>query len=177
MCDIQQDCVDLVVDVLSSKQIPIITDCTILGQLLYTEALAMAKDGVLAVSEPCVDENYDPSVTCYGFQERIKYQCYDDENSYIPVSQLNTYMQAFTTKKTHVQQLWMAQGHWQSSEVSVPLGLLQNSSVTKDEYRSKQNKRLAQQIIDSEIGPYINILELDNVCDNGILVFNELQKL
>jgi hypothetical protein len=67
------------------------------------------------------------------------------------------------------QELWMAQAHWQYSTMSVILGFLHDSSITKDESRSGLNQALVPLFAPG--GKYanvtVNMVEVDDVCDSG----------
>ncbi len=60
----------------------------------------------------------------------------------------------------------MAQGHWQYSTTSVAAGLLKESSILLDESRSGINALQVQNLTRRDF-KYLNLLEVDNVCDQG----------
>jgi hypothetical protein len=70
--------------------------------------------------------------------------------------------------------LWMAQGHWQSTAVSISLGTLHNSSVLLDESRSGANEWILESIYQRKFD-YLNLLELDNVCNHGLEIYQAIQ--
>jgi len=178
------NCEQAVLDVLNAKQIAYIgpDQCDMYVTLSYQDALSMTKgsNGVLAVYEPCADENYDPTITCYGFQDKTKYSCYGNrdggDHSDIPLGALDAYIAIWSQSPPISKQLWLTQAHWQSSVESVPMGILHGSSVTLDEERSSVNSRVAGNIRSGAI-KYANLLELDNVCDGGNDIYSALQEM
>jgi len=155
--------------VLKSFGIPFIQDCNELSGLTVQGAYAKGK--LLAIIN-CVEEQYDPKITCYS----LEYTCYG-RNKEAAWSKFENYMKNATQPSTSTS-LRMQQAHWQSSTESVPLGLAHGSSVLKDEKSSGVNKWLAEQI---NAGAFargsLNLVELDNVCDYGSDVFAALNKL
>jgi hypothetical protein len=70
----------------------------------------------------------------------------------------------------------MLQFHWQSDAKSDILGTLHNSSIIKDVNRSNLNVYVENYIYSKKI-KYLNILELDDVCNNGINVYKAIQSV
>jgi hypothetical protein len=61
----------------------------------------------------------------------------------------------------------MLQAHWQYSAKSVASGVVLFSSILSDETRSSTNERILNELNHGRWGSNLNILELDNVCDQG----------
>ena len=81
-----------------------------------------------------------------------------------------------TTKmsKAH-DKLWMVQTHWQSTAGSITLGTAHRSSLLEDVERSGMNVWVADSI-NNMLFEHVNIVEVDNVCDHGIDIYNALTK-
>lgn len=171
-----------VMAVLDETNTAYIADCSQLQSMTYQEALQTSGLIPLLAIFDCMEENYDPSITCYGYdkEKNTNYCCYKD-SAEIPLRDLDRYCienthdaEEYSASASH---LWMTQAHWQSSEVSVPMGLLHNSSVLLDESRSNTNQRLAAALLANQLGPYINMVEVDNVCDGGLDIYKALSSL
>lgn len=133
-----------------------------------------------------VEENYDPSISCYSqlAKEEVAalnatlngnphnsslkaardlFSCYGSEaqKAFDP---LWSYMTSMTDGRGKQQgKFWMAQAHWQYDTSSVIQGELKLSCILKDESKSGVNKKLADKI-SSGLFPHINLLEVDDVC-------------
>lgn len=172
------NCKDLSIELMKSLNIMTVSNCDDLSTLSYKKAYVQSRlrgGGHLMALFDCVDEEFDPKVNCYG----KGYSCYDswpENSSSIPWETMENYIYN-VTKRVPVSdgQLWMTQAHWQSSTVSVPLGILHNSTVLKDEERSSMNIWIAAQISEKKL-PFLNIVEVDNVCDHGLDIYNALLK-
>lgn len=163
----ESGCKEAVVKLLQNSNVPFVQDCNILNGLTVQDAYSKGK--LFAVLD-CMEEQYDPSITCYS----ISATCYTDSSSSTePWDKFKAYMTNATARAPGTN-LVMQQAHWQSSTESVPIGLLHGSSVLLDESRSNMNKWIADNIAKY---PYISLVELDNVCDGGEAVFNALQTL
>ena len=165
-----QETKDEVVKLLQSRNIPFIQNCGDLAGL--TVQAAYNKGKLLAVLD-CMEEQYDPSITCYS----LDYTCYG-HNKDKAWSKLEAYMaKAAVANPATNAHLRMQQAHWQSSSESVPLGLAHGSSVLQDEQKAGVNGWLAGQIKAKVLSTgSLNLLELDNVCDQGPAVFAALQQ-
>jgi hypothetical protein len=75
----------------------------------------------------------------------------------------------------------MLQAHWQLTASSITQGVLHASSTLDDESRASVNSRVADAVTCSPCPPsggvfkYLNFLQVDNVCDNGIKLYNALR--
>lgn len=158
---------------LQTAGLPIISDCSVLAGLTLAAArnLSRLPSGGLAaaITGPCVDEKYDPSIECYLFEKGSEYVCYDNSTKSVPVSKLWSYLNASTAIPAHTSdgQLWMAQGHWQYSASSVTAGTLRGSSILADEAKANVNAMLTAAVTAGQF-PFLNLLEVDNVCDHGL---------
>jgi hypothetical protein len=165
-----QESREATLQVLKNFGIPFIQDCNELSGLTVQGAYAKGK--LLAVFD-CVEEQYDPKITCYS----LEYTCYG-RNKEDAWNKFENYLKNATQPHTTSTKLRMQQAHWQSSTESVPLGLAHGSSVLKDEQSSGVNKWLAEKINAGEFARgSLNLVELDNVCDYGLDVFAALNKL
>ena len=165
-----QETKEAVVKLLQSRNIPFVQNCDDLVGL--TVQAAYSKGKLFAVLD-CIEEQYDPSITCYG----LDYTCYG-RNQDKAWSKLEAYMDKLSAVVNPATNpfLRMLQAHWQSSTESVPLGLAHGSSVLKDEQKAGVNIWLAEQIKAKRFVEGLNLIELDNVCDNGPAVFAAMQQ-
>lgn len=170
--DSSSDCINESIKLLSEMNVYTITNCDDLATLTYEKALELANtsddgSGLIAIID-CVAENYDSTINCYG-KDFICYDSWPENTTDIPWSYMKQYMSLVTKKPTEQQQgsqLYMAQAHWQSNALGDTLGTLHNSSLLADEYRSGVNSWVVESINANEF-EFINLLELDNVCDKG----------
>jgi hypothetical protein len=169
----EANCQDAVKKLLTGAGVAYIDDCSLLSGLTVSDIYAKGK--LVAVFEPCVDEQYDPKVTCYS----IDAQCYtDSKHKDKPWETFTAYMKTATVTTEKSANLRMVQAHWQSSTESVPLGLMHKSSVLLDEQRSKMNSWVVANIASyATEGGSIGLVELDNVCDGGEEVMRALQAM
>lgn len=168
--DGEAGCEGSVKTLLTDAGVVFIDDCTLLSGLTVSDLYAKGK--LVAIFEPCVDEQYDPKVTCYS----IDAQCYaDSKHKDKPWETFTAYMKTATATTGKSMNLRMVQAHWQSSTESVPLGLMHKSSVLLDEQRSKMNAWIAANIASYGGEGGIGLVELDNVCDGGEEVMRALQ--
>jgi len=174
-------CVDAAAALLSDMGVSTIRgDCSPLSSLTVGDALSRGKlpsGGSLLAVFDCTNENFVESVNCWGVQGIHEYCCYG-ENKEIAWASLTSYLNSTASPlATPADNLWMLQAHWQSTAVSVPLGDLHRSSVLQDERRAGVNLWLAQ-MLRARALPYktLSLVELDNVCDNGLEVLAALQE-
>eukprot|EP01039_Chlorochromonas_danica_P003989 gene3989-4364_t len=165
---------------LTDLHVPSVTNCADLS-MNYSTALSLSRrstlGGHLLAVFDCMDENFDSSITCYG----RRFVCYDSwpkNTKEKPFQAMQNYLHDTTASDPTSQSvnLWMTQGHWQSSVLSVGLGALHRSTLLLDEERSQINAFLAQAIRNGSY-PYMNILEVDNVCDGGNDLLAALQSV
>lgn len=174
-----EGCVDSVTALLQETGVPFIKDCSQLA-MTYSNALSFSKllsGGHLMAVFDCMDENYDPSIECYG-KDFICYDSWPYNTTNVAFEAINTYMQATTSSNPTVSSsnMWMAQAHWQSSAQSVVKGTLHRSSLLLDEERSSLNKQV-EIAIRNRAYSYLNVLELDHVCDNGANVLQAIRDI
>lgn len=169
-CEGDDGCLDKTKELLSKQEVYTVSDCSQLADLTYSDAQSLGHlkaGGSLVSVIGCTTENYDPSINCYG----KSFVCYDSwpegttDQAWDP---FKAYMNTTTATDptTASPNLWMAQAHWQSTAWSVTAGTLHNSSLLLDESRSGVNLWV-EQSINAGAWPFMNLLELDNVCDNG----------
>lgn len=174
-CDGDDGCREASIDLLKSMGVIPITDCSELNSMTVSDAKSrgqISQGGSLLSVFNCMYEAYDPEINCYGKD----FVCYD-KNSDIPWNDMKEYMQQATvTVPVSDGTLWMAQGHWQSTAASIVDGTLHRSSLLLDESKAGVNKWIADSINNNEFN-FLNIIEVDNVCDNGPLIYDAIQKL
>eukprot|EP01061_Rhynchopus_euleeides_P013827 TRINITY_DN24011_c0_g1_i1.p1 TRINITY_DN24011_c0_g1~~TRINITY_DN24011_c0_g1_i1.p1 ORF type:complete len:338 (+),score=159.03 TRINITY_DN24011_c0_g1_i1:41-1015(+) len=173
--------------------------CSQLENLTYADALTLGKyqggGSVLAFPDGCNRDNYQPTVTCYppykyksrtavaasatkaaitGFPTLGCYWSSKDEvtafnNLYLYLNRTAAVPLLHNSGFTSMQSIW------QESTDSVPEGILSLSSLIKDEERSEINKKVAEKL---EAGwwQYVNLFEVNNVCDQGPRLHAVLQK-
>lgn len=175
--DEEEQCRDASIKLLNDIGIKVITNCDTIATLTVAEAYKNSRlstdSGSLIAVVDCMDERFDSTVNCYG----TGYCCYDSwpYNQDIPWNHLKEYsVNATLLPPSSSSMLWMLQAHWQSSTESVALGNLHLSSVVEDESKAGVNVWLANAINTKGYFPYLNIVEVDNVCDHGIDIYNAL---
>jgi len=178
-CAGDEGCTEAAQALLDAAHISTLSDCADLRDLTFAGARLRGRLGsggsLLAVLE-CVTSNYVPEVNCYG----ANFVCYDSwpaGTSDVPWDSLKSYAAAVTgaDPTTASPNLWMTQLHWQSTALSVSLGALHNSSLLRDEALAGVNAWVEQALLSGDF-KYLNFVELDNVCDNGLAVRAALQR-
>mmetsp|Transcript_6306 Transcript_6306/g.9962 ORF Transcript_6306/g.9962 Transcript_6306/m.9962 type:complete len:334 (-) Transcript_6306:119-1120(-) len=144
--------------VLHNHSIPVI-GCEAIHDFKYGEALA--KGGVIAMLS-CVDENFDPSVKCELSYSEL---CFNKAQSAKPMNKLSQYIEKTASLPVVDANLRMVQAHWQYDTESVILGKLHRSSILKDNARSPVHD-LLKTVTQGHRYKTINIVELDDVCNN-----------
>jgi len=123
----------------------------------YGEALQrgrLSNGGVVLALEQ-VSENYDESIQyCAGL--KVKASAFED---------LFAYMDRIAAQKPSGSELVITQAHWQDPHTTFVDGCAE--SVLRMESASKINSEIAT-TISSGRWPYINLLEVDNACDQGL---------
>jgi len=173
-------------------------DCSKLAGLTMGEAMQQGKfsstaGSVVALVNCGVEENYDPSIKCYGDWTREQgesalapahatirgaanatrpqdiFWCYGrgaDKAFDALWGYMSSLCDGATPPHAADGQLWMAQAHWQTDTSSISQGVVHSSCILEDESNAGVNKKLAQRIQQGSF-KHINILEVDNVCDGG----------
>lgn len=153
-------CLEAAAGLLANYKVNTISDCEQLQGMTFLDAL---KKGSLLGVLGCVEEQYDPTQNCYG----PSFVCYDESTKQLPWSRFQTYMKSATDRiPVSNGNLWMAQGHWQSTALTVTYGTLRNSSLLLDESRSGMNAWIEEKI-KANYFRYLNLVEVDHVCDGG----------
>ena len=103
-----------------------------------------------------VNQNYDPSQTCYGDVKGKEYTCYNTSSSRdYPVGRMNTYLNTTAASAPPATGgLWMMQGIWQESAETVAIGEVHGSTLLEDESRSQLNAIITANVAK---GVYSNI--------------------
>ena len=155
-------------DLLISMGIYTINDCTELKTLSFNEAKRKGtiinhlgqKGHVIAVMN-CMNENYDPSITCYD-ETYVCYESWPANSTSIPFEKLNNYVLTTTSSSNRIvsnsSSLWMVQFHWQSDAASVILGTLHNSSIIEDVNRSNINLYIESYIYSKQMKYIFSII-------------------
>jgi hypothetical protein len=167
---------------LSEAGIPLIQCNEIAGM---TVGDAMSRGSVIA-TWGCVEENYDPSIKCYGdivasnsSARRLgdTFVCYGS-NADKAFSALWQNLEGLTNvdEAPHKGEgtLWMAQAHWQYDTSSVAQGVLHGSCILEDEYKANVNGQIADKIKSGDF-KHINLLEVDNVRNNGNAILEAMR--
>ena len=178
-CDGDDGCMDKAKTLLMEQGVYTVSDCDELQTLSVSQAQSFGHlkyGGSLIAVVECTTSNYDPTLNCYG----KSFCCYDSwpaDSSAQAWDPFKSYMTTTTASDptTSSPNLWMAQAHWQSDAWSVSAGTLHNSSLLLDESRSGMNAWVEQSVLAGDF-KYLNILELDNVCDNGQNILAALRK-
>jgi hypothetical protein len=178
-CDGDDGCLDKTKELLNEKKVYTITECDDLQGLTYGQARKLGKrvrGGSLISVVGCTTENYDSTLACTG-KDYVCYDSWPEGTRDIPWNAFSSYMSTVTSSDPTLSSpnLWMAQAHWQSSAASVVFGTLHNSSLLLDESRGGVNAWVEETIIAGGF-KYLNLLELDNVCDNGNNILDTLRK-
>jgi hypothetical protein len=167
-CEGDDSCVPQTKALFNHMKISYIDDCQRFASLTYKEASDMKIMGIF----DCVEEQYDESVNCYGFQDHKKFTCYG-ENAQIPFEHLSNYWNTSLSISNNAVSPYMSQLHWQSTAESIAMGELHLSSVLKDESKAGVNRWILQQLQEkNDLLDKMNFIELNNVCDYG----NELHE-
>jgi hypothetical protein len=179
-CDGDAGCQDATKAVVDSKNIYSISECASLGSLTVEDIMKNAQipenGGHVFALYDCVSQEYDSTVNCYGKD----FTCYDarpKDTAQIPWDHMISYaMNTTAVDKSHGASYspWMLQAHWQSTAGSITSGTLHRSSLLLDEERSDMNKWAADSIVARKF-PTLSIVELDNVCNHGLDVYNALK--
>ena len=163
------NCQSITESLLQSLGILSITNCEDLKSLTVQDVIDKGK---LVAVRDCMVEQYDSSINCYTMDST----CYGI-NSDKTMKQLYKYVNESTyviPKEAINSNMWMTQVHWQSDALSVSIGTLHNSDILRDESKSGVNKWLLNQINTNKLN-YLNHVEVDNVCDYGLDIYNALQ--
>ena len=179
---------------LASRNITVVTNCSILAGLTYGEAKALGTlpggGSILAltVDNGCSESNYDPSITCTGHRASAVgadevatspqwYGCWlTDASREIPIRRMFAYLDHVAALGPREDRFMQAQALWQESVDSVLIGTLRNSSLLSDEARSELNHNVADAILHSRWAS-VSLLEVNNVCDGGPALFEALQRM
>lgn len=181
--DGEPDCGASSQQLLVDRGIYTITNCDDLSTLTYSQAQqlgALSEGGSLIAVVNCMTEQYDSTLNCYGRTEnKEKFACYDDSRGNNTTSIAWDPFLVYMTEATGTDltasspNLWMAQAHWQSTALSITMGTLHRSSLLLDVERSGMNKWVENNVALGAF-PYLNMLEVDNVCENGPQIYNAI---
>lgn len=181
-CDGDEGCMAATKAVVDSKNIYSISDCSSLGTLTVDDIMKHsqindpANGGHVFALYDCVAEEYDSTTNCYSKD----FTCYDarpKNTAQIPWDHMISYaMNTTAADKSHGESYtpWMLQAHWQSTAGSITSGTLHRSSILLDEERSGMNLWTAESIA-AGVFPTLSIIEVDNVCNHGIDIYNALK--
>lgn len=170
-------CQEAVTELLNSYSVYTVSNCVDLQTLTYGQAkkkAALKLGGYVMAAYDCTEENYDSKIICYSKD----FTCYDEDTKSVPMNDLANYMTKTTAIDPTVASpiFWMAQAHWQSTAASITLGTLHNSSIVQDERRAGVNAFVEQSILSSSY-PFLNFLELDEVCDRGQEIYAAIKQV
>ena len=146
---------------LSTESVYIIPSCEKAASITQDEI--KAKGSVVAIFN-CVNENYDPNIHCEVSKTDL---CFKGGRTSLPMQRFLKYFENTLGQSERPSTLLtMLQAHWQYGVESILIGTLHHSSIIRDSYSSGINHLLAQ-LIANYSGCGLNIVEMDNVCDNG----------
>jgi hypothetical protein len=193
-CDGDDGCTDAALALVQSLGVYTVNDCGVLPTLTYSGAKSAGKlpgGGSLVAVFDCTEGLYDDTINCYSKD----FTCYDSwpaDSSNEPWNHMKDYMHKVTVQipvtdgrlfSAQVQLLFVfihtviyffLQALWQSTASNVILGTLHNSSLLLDESRSKVNKWVAESVLKGDFY-YLNLVEVNNVCDGGLDIFEALK--
>lgn len=166
-------CTTAVSDLLSLLKIPFIQDCSLMRNLTVAKAFSMSSNGIIAINS-CWEENYDSSVVCYS----TSYTCYDSSKN-VPFNHMLTYLQTVTNESPpNNGYMYTHQALWQEDKETIAIGELHLSDLLLDESRSALNAWVTNEI---KIGALnhsrINMIEVNNVCDGGLALLEQLRAI
>lgn len=167
--DGDNNCQNITENLLRSLNVFSITNCNDLQSLTVQDVI---NKGKLVAIRDCMVEQYDSSINCYTLDST----CYG-MNSEKTMHKLYSYVNESTYIIPPTQtasSMWMSQVHWQSDAISVSIGTLHGSDILMDESKAGVNKWLLNQINNKQLN-YVNHIEIDNVCDYGIDIYNSLK--
>eukprot|EP00300_Choanocystis_sp_HF-7_P043183 c9778_g1_i1.p1 GENE.c9778_g1_i1~~c9778_g1_i1.p1 ORF type:complete len:361 (+),score=62.58 c9778_g1_i1:163-1245(+) len=104
---------------------------------------------------------------------KIDFSCYGSWRN-VSLQMIDQYIKKITSSPPPVGALWMTQGHWQYDEASIEAGLAHFSSIVDDEMLSNLNEILVTSVDANEM-EYLNLLEVDFVCDRGPKLLQAVQ--
>lgn len=133
---------------------------------------------VLGLWGQCFQSNYDPTRSCRGYEYETagvsrKYLCWvNGTNREYAVDNIFEYLdETHATGPPDDGRLWQMQGLWQSGQQSVTLGTTYGASLMMDQYFSRINRMLFENLTVGRWGTQgvdgVNLLEVDDVCDQG----------
>lgn len=183
-CEGDDGCLDATKQIFNENNIYSITECSQLNTLTMNDIMLKSvinknnkNEGNIFVLYDCVEEEYDSKINCYSKD----FTCYDSwpsNTSNIPWNNMITYaINTTDINRNHGAKYtpWMLQTHWQSTAASITSGTLHKSSILLDEEKSKMNNWVSESI-NNNLFPTLNIVEVDNICDNGINIYHAIQK-
>ena len=199
-CDAQhpkteQQCYDAAAQELQKHNMAFIRNCTLTHNMTVSTAMKLSKLPVLGF-QSCWDENYDKHIACSGFgnsynmkndatittslssPNRVEYTCYNDSDSKsFPLNRMYDYINKTLTNMTNPVQMFTVQCIWQETVDSIIVSGLHGSSLLLDETKSQINLLIAKKIMNNEFDvSHVNVLEINNVCDNGLVLLNALRE-
>lgn len=173
-----------------------IRDCSKLQGMTLGQALDASKlpgGGHIVAIFDCVDENYDPTVTCSGYSETgsveqglqakvnetgiyTTYTCYLGSSTQdFPVTRMFNYLDGVSQAgPPSTGKAWSMQALWQEDADSVEIGTLWDSDLLLDEQKSHLNS-LVTSAVSAGRFPNINLMEVNNVCDGGLDLLTALR--
>ena len=172
-CAGDSGCLNATSKVLEANNVLTISNCADLND--WSVESLLVKTNLLSIIG-CVDEQYDPTLNCYG-QGFVCYDSWPQNSKDIPWSAFKKYVEKTTSFVPVTDgRFWMTQAHWQSTAESVIFGTLHNSSLLQDELLSGMNDWLVENVLNITTFPHLNFLEVDNVCHRGVDINHMLKE-
>lgn len=196
-----------VLKLLEARNITYVSDCSELKGLTVEAAAKKAAlpggGSLLAVADGCFVSNYEPAVTCSGFNsdflesrnvsaaealnmtevlhsDEDVYTCYADSSSKaFPLDRMWQYLANVSAAgPPESGALAQAQALWQESATTIAIGEAHGSTLLDDETASKLNSQLIDRIKSGawEVS-HINLVEINAVCDSGLQLLAALRAI
>jgi len=198
-------CMSAVRTALSAAGVKDLQTCDPLKGMTYGDAKrlgALSNGGaLLAVTGPshssgvaCSYGNYDSSLACtddQGFAilndhqlastklgaPMASFDCWNSsKTASIPVNRMFSYLDGVSEGGLSEDSFTQHQAIWQESTRSVVVGTLRGSSLLMDEEKSGLNAIITESVNNMR-WTNINFLEVNNVCDGGLELFNALRNM
>mmetsp|Transcript_26401 Transcript_26401/g.42803 ORF Transcript_26401/g.42803 Transcript_26401/m.42803 type:complete len:577 (+) Transcript_26401:230-1960(+) len=184
------DCMGRVRRKLEQWGLPFFESCHDLESMTFRQAQGMGYRGrsggpSLLIMSDCTSWNYDPSVRCYltpswmGRRRALQDsrglfydKCIDGDHK--PFNKLKAHIKYHgSSRPASSSKLQVQNAYWNYDQGSILASLREGSSILEDNKRSNVNNFVLNLI--PELG-YINLLQVDNVCEKGVEITQALKR-
>ncbi|GBG26442.1 Hypothetical Protein FCC1311_026632 [Hondaea fermentalgiana] len=162
------DCESMMESSLADAGITYMNNCSQLVNMTVTEARALSEltggGSALAVAQECIDENYDPEISCRLSDGS---NC-NDSGDFEPFKAIQEYLIGLTSANAtsdDPNQLQFQNAHWQYDAEDLVTMALNSISILEDSDESGINSYVAE-LIDAGLLPNIKLLQVDNICSS-----------